>query len=442
MIGGDGNDTLDGGAGADTLIGGAGNDTLNGGFGADIMYGGAGNDTYIVDNALDKVFDVFAPGSATNAGGIDTVQTSLNYKLGSFIENLTLTGNTGLIGVGNSLANTITGTSSNDTLDGGAGADTLMGGAGNDTYWVAMTSAGKLQDTVTEESGTSSGIDTIKLLGSSTNIYAVAINVNANVENLDISGTDTSLLNLTGNELSNILIGNASGNILIGGAGNDALDGGTGSVADTIDGGDGIDTVSFATLTSTLTTGVTLNLGGNKDMKGYLTASGLGGWDKIKGVENILGSSYADNLTGDSTANILSGGSGRDALKGGAGDDTLIGGLGSDMLTGGDGNDVFIFNTAIANNVDTILDFVKGTDKIQLSKSVFTSLGATGSLSANLLSSGTTAQDADDRISYNSTTGAMYYDADGSGSGAAVQIAILGTSSHPTIAYTDFAVIA
>jgi hypothetical protein len=40
------------------------------------------------------------------------------------------------------------------------------------------------------------------------------------------------------------------------------------------------------------------------------------------------------------------------------------------------------------------------------------------------------------------TTGALYYDADGNGSGAAVQIAILGTSSHPTVAYTDFAVIA
>ena len=85
------------------------------------------------------------------------------------------------------------------------------------------------------------------------------------------------------------------------------------------------------------------------------------------------------------------------------------------MLTGGDGKDVFIFNTAIANNVDTILDFVTGTDKIQLSKSVFTSLGATGSLTANLFSSGTTAQDADDRISYNSATGALYYDADGNG---------------------------
>jgi len=107
-----------------------------------------------------------------------------------------------------------------------------------------------------------------------------------------------------------------------------------------------------------------------------------------------------------------------------------------------DGNDVFMFNTATANNVDTILDFVTGTDKIQLSKSVFTSLGATGSLSANLFSSAKTANDSDDRISYNSTTDALYYDADGSGSGAAVQIAILGTNSHPSLQYSDIQIIA
>ena len=113
--------------------------------------------------------------------------------------------------------------------------------------------------------------------------------------------------------------------------------------------------------------------------------------------------------------------------------------------TGGDGNDVFIFNTAIANNVDTILDFVKGTDKIQLSKSVFTNVGENGTLNTNAFWSAAgavTGHDADDRVVYNTTTGALYYDADGNGTGGAVQIAILGTFSHPALTSADFAVIA
>jgi Ca2+-binding RTX toxin-like protein len=129
-------------------------------------------------------------------------------------------------------------------------------------------------------------------------------------------------------------------------------------------------------------------------------------------------------------------------MFGGAGADTLNGGLGNDKLNGGAGKDVFIFNTATANNVDTIVDFTTGSDKIQLSKSIFTDAGEIGNLSTDAFWSAATAHDASDRVIYNSTTGALYYDADGNGSGAAVQIAILGVQTHPTVAYSDFTVIA
>ena len=62
----------------------------------------------------------------------------MNYKLGSFIENLTLTGTEGLAGTGNVLNNSITGASGNDTVSGGANLDTLVGGSGNDTYWARL----------------------------------------------------------------------------------------------------------------------------------------------------------------------------------------------------------------------------------------------------------------------------------------------------------------
>jgi Ca2+-binding RTX toxin-like protein len=163
-------------------------------------------------------------------------------------------------------------------------------------------------------------------------------------------------------------------------------------------------------------------------------------------LENLtLTGTSAINGTGNTLANSLTGNSGVNSLIGGAGDDTLSGGLGNDALTGGAGKDVFIFNTATSSNIDTISDFVTGTDKIHLSKSIFTNAGAAGNLKSDAFWSAAGAvkgHDADDRVVYNTTTGALYYDADGSGSGAAVQIALLGTSSHPTTALSDFAVIA
>ena len=126
LMGEAGNDTLMGGAGKDTLLGGAGKDWLNGGEGADSMAGGAGNDTYVVDNAADQVVEAAGEGT-------DTVLASLTYRLADNVEHLTLTGAAAINGIGNGLANALTGNSGNNTLEGGKGNDTLSGEAGNDT---------------------------------------------------------------------------------------------------------------------------------------------------------------------------------------------------------------------------------------------------------------------------------------------------------------------
>jgi len=145
LTGNSGNNLLDGGQGADILVGGAGNDTLvgsegddrlDGGVDADLMQGGAGNDVYLVDNAGDTVVE--AAGNGT-----DTVYASASHVLGANVENLILTGSSGLQGTGNASDNSMTGTSGddriagmagNDILSGGAGNDLLLGGAGADTY--------------------------------------------------------------------------------------------------------------------------------------------------------------------------------------------------------------------------------------------------------------------------------------------------------------------
>ncbi|NYT42882.1 M10 family metallopeptidase C-terminal domain-containing protein [Sphingomonas sp. R-74633] len=141
IYGEDGNDTLWGGAGVDYLVGDNGNDVLHGENGAgeqDFLYGWAGNDTYYVDAQNDFTFEDVN-------GGTDTVYANFaggTYYLFANVENLILQGTT-LYGVGNELANTITGSDAtnwllggagNDRIDGGKGDDVLFGQDGNDTF--------------------------------------------------------------------------------------------------------------------------------------------------------------------------------------------------------------------------------------------------------------------------------------------------------------------
>ena len=108
----------------------------------------------------------------------------------------------------------------------------------------------------------------------------------------------------------------------------------------------------------------------------------------------------------------------------------LDGGLGVDKLTGGRGNDVFKFTTK--GHIDIITDFNVTNDSIQLENAVFKSLTATGMLAASQFKLGTKALDMNDFIIYNKATGALLYDVDGNGDGAAVQITTVGTGLNMT----------
>src|SRR6185312_5997899 len=105
-----------------------------------------------------------------------------------------------------------------DTMDGGLGADTMAGGGGNDTYIID-----NVGDVIVEQPN--DGTDTA-LVGLGT---AATYTLAANVENATVTAAPSVAVNLTGNDLDNILIGNAAANTLTGGAGNDTLDGGAGA---------------------------------------------------------------------------------------------------------------------------------------------------------------------------------------------------------------------
>jgi len=119
----------------------------------------------------------------------------------------------------------------------------------------------------------------------------------------------------------------------------------------------------------------------------------------------------------------------------------LAGGAGSDRLNGGAGRDTFVFDTAPdrRTNVDRIVGFSVRDDTIQLENAVFKQLGRAGHLGADAFHVGSAAADRHDRIIYDNLKGALYFDRDGTGHAAQVQIAQL--DKHLALTKADFFII-
>jgi Ca2+-binding RTX toxin-like protein len=275
---------------ANRLQGNTGNNFLDGAGGGDFMAGALGNDSYVVDSSEDRVFE------QANEG-FDTVYSAITYSLGANVENLVLTGASGIGALGNAQDNRIQGNAAMNTLDGGAGADSMQGGAGDDTYFVD-----NVGDIVIENPD--EGLDTV--------FSQVNFSLGASVENLLLTGAGD--LNGSGNALANRMQGNAGSNILDGGAGADVLLGGAGNDVYLVDdlrdvtvelANEGSDTV-FSSVTYTLPAQLeNLVLTGNVAIGGS-------------------GNELANRLQGNAAGNVLDGGAGADVMLGGTGDDTFI----------------------------------------------------------------------------------------------------------------------
>ncbi|HEY9693822.1 MAG TPA: hypothetical protein V6D15_16575 [Oculatellaceae cyanobacterium] len=374
---------LQGLAGNDSLTGLDGNDTLEGGIGIDTLKGGNGNDTYVVDDIADVV-------SETDAnGGTDTINSSIDWTLGNFIENLNLSG-TAISGTGNELDNTIAGNSGNnsisggdgkdhlrgdagddtldggngnDYLDGGSGVDYLIGGSGNDTYLVD-----RIGDIVTETDA-NGGTDLVKA--------SVNWTLGANIENLTLTGSAISGMGnasnntIAGNTANNTLSGGDGNDLLNGGAGDDNLDGGQGNDNlnggignDTMSGGDGddvyvVDSISDITTETSATGGTdrvtaSVNWTLNANIENlYLSGAAISGTGNAS--NNTIAGNAADNtLSGADGNDTLSSGNGNDTVLGEVGNDSLNGGLGNDSLDGGDGDDTLSGSTSASGQLDIL----------------------------------------------------------------------------------------
>ena len=329
-----GDDLLYGFAGNDRLDGGAGNDVLDGGFGADTLIGGDGDDTYVVDNTDDVVRE-------RRDSGADTVESSISYVLGKYLENLTLTGSSDIDATGNKFDNVLTGNDGNNILDGGRGADTLSGGLGDDTYIVD-----DVGDTVFENSG--EGTDTVRA--------SISFSLGNGLENLTLLGAGH--LDATGNDLDNFLTGNRGRNTLDGGLGADTLIGGKGDDTYVVDDVGDIVIEKSGQGTDTVLSSVSFALSDH--------------------VENLTLTGSDDiDATGNKQDNVLTGNDGSNILDGGLGDDTLIGGLGDDTYVVDDKHDV------VAENADEGDDTVQAAFNYTLGDNVENLiLGGTGNFKA------------------------------------------------------------
>ena len=298
LEGGSGNDTLSVTAytNAATVMGGEGDDSLLGGAAIDSLVGGSGNDTFVITNGATVVFE-------GASGGTDLVLSSASHTLNAEVENLQLTGSSNIDGTGNSSANSITGNDGNNRLDGLAGADTLQGGAGDDT--LVYDAADALVD---GGSGSNTLETTVTLsLGALPGVFL-------NLQNILLAGSAS--IHATGDALSNILIGNSAANSLDGASGADTLIGAAGNDTFIVDASDTL--IDGGADTDWARSEVSVDLA-----DGRFTAVEnveLAGVSQI----NAFGDAQANTLIGNATDNTLDGRGGADSMVGGLGNDTYF----------------------------------------------------------------------------------------------------------------------
>ena len=401
-----GNDTLSGGGvGSVRLFGGEGNDSLTGAGddGGSRLDGGAGNDT---------MGDLIAPGTFvfSVAPGAANADRIVGFGGGQDIE---LDGNV-------HASSGVTGRFAAGDARFAAGAGFTSGQDATDRV-VYNTATGQLfYDADGSGSGAAQLIATLE--GAPTLSATSIVIINGSTANGGGSGGQT----INGTSGNDTLTGTSGNDTINGLGGNDLFLAGSTGGADVIDGGTGSDSIEFK---ERATSGVVV------DFAAGTITGGSSGTISFTGIERTVTGNFNDSLTGNAAGQTLTGQGGADTLWGAGGIDTLWGGAGADR---------FIFRETGSANADSVRDWASGSDKVALDDAAMSALGASGNFSAGdaRFAAGagfTSGRDASDRVVYNTSTGSLYYDADGSGAGAAQLIATF--SGNPAVAATDIVVI-
>lgn len=357
-----------------------GNDTVRGLGGNDGLWSSRGNDLFIGDEGRDRIdyrndpagilFD-FRTGQATDGwGNTDRFQT---------VERV----------VGSQFADRLFGNGADNSFSGERGDDLINGGGGEDFIWFGRTANAVVVDL---GNGTARGEG------------------NDTLVSIEHMGGSNFADRLTGSDSDNWINPDQFGDIYT----PNYRRGG----ADTVDGGGGFDTVSYWNSLAGVT--VNLALGTGRD--------GAGNTDRLRNIEAVEGSAFADRLTGDTRGNLLAGIEGRDRL---------VGGRGQDTLEGGEGNDRFVFLER-TDTGNVIADFATG-DRIEIAVAGFGGGLARGALADEAFAARAFAADADDRFLYRQSDGKLWFDVNGNAAGGRTLIADLADGT--ALGATDFVLI-
>ena len=469
IVDGGGTNRIDAGIGDDevSVDGSTGRSVITLGEGNDIVYlnngGGSAGGIYEVDGGA-GIDHAWVNRSASTANLTFTLSANATLLNGNLvlkdIERIRMSGGSGHDnftagalddwlngGTGN---DTLRGQGGNDNLEGWYGADRLEGGDGHDTLYATGGIKDGYADTLLGGAGDDllymnradrgdggTGTDRVILdLSEETAAFRFYLSGPTAVTQVDNSTSFTGVESIwvdagwgadtiTGGAAADVLEGNAGSDRLRGGGGNDELRDGDGADTlagdagddllvrtdfdanglDLFDGGAGIDTLRF-----NIVGGAPVLL----DLLDQQWNDGLAAGLTVQGIENVVGSEADDDIRGDGLANGLWGGKGTDWLEGRGGDDLLAGGEGSDLLAGGAGHDRFQFGAGATGSGDFILDFVRGEDLLAIERAGF-GLAADYALSL-VVGAAPQANAAKPQFLFETGTGRLWFDADGSGS--------------------------
>jgi Ca2+-binding RTX toxin-like protein len=266
---------------------------------------------------------------------------------------------------GTILNDDLIGTKYNDTLRGGDGADKLDGSVGDDLL-IGGAGGDKLIGGI--------GNDTASYFYAPS-LVKVSLATGFGTAGEALNDTLSGIENLIGSRYNDTLTGNIKDNVLTGSAGGDILDGAGGS-----------DTASYEGSSAPIKVNLATGKGSGGDAQN----------DQLISIENLLGSSFGDTLIGDTGSNKLAGAGG------------------NDTLTGGAGSDFFVFDK-LTDGIDTIKDFMVGSDRIQL-----------GVVKGPIqVENGTAANTPAQTVLFDEYTGSLSVDTDGNGALAPTKLATI-----------------